>query len=153
MLPDVAYPQGGAANWSSGYLPAHYQGTPLRAQGAPILDMAPPEGVAPERQAYPQLYDALIVLIEAMPHQEIWPALYARYELGLLAALGYVLMLPFLLIVPVFSAAGLRLAWLAYAGRESSVKYLVVATSVGAAIMNWIALVGFVGGVWKMFSL
>ncbi|MEZ5355983.1 MAG: DUF1501 domain-containing protein [Bryobacteraceae bacterium] len=50
VLPDVAYPQGGAANWSSGYLPAHYQGTPLRAQGSPVLDMAPPEGVAPERQ-------------------------------------------------------------------------------------------------------
>lgn len=43
----------------------------------------------PERQAYPQLYDALIVLIEAMPHGEIWPALYTRFELGLLAALGY----------------------------------------------------------------
>lgn len=46
-------------------------------------------GAAPERQAYPQLYDALIVLIEAMPENEIWPALYARFELGLLAALGY----------------------------------------------------------------
>jgi DNA repair protein RecO (recombination protein O) len=46
-------------------------------------------GAAAERQAYPQLYDALIVLIEAMPHREIWPALYARFELGLLGALGY----------------------------------------------------------------
>ncbi|HEX8900258.1 DNA repair protein RecO [Vitreimonas sp.] len=43
----------------------------------------------PERQAYPQLYDALIVLIEAMPHHDIWPAIYARFELGLLSALGY----------------------------------------------------------------
>jgi DNA repair protein RecO (recombination protein O) len=43
----------------------------------------------PERQAYPQLYDALIVLIEAMPHTDIWPALYTRFELGLLSALGY----------------------------------------------------------------
>jgi hypothetical protein len=50
VLPDVAYPQGGAANWSSGYLPAQFQGTPLRAQGAPVLDMAPPEGVTEERQ-------------------------------------------------------------------------------------------------------
>ncbi|GAM99492.1 DNA recombination and repair protein RecO [alpha proteobacterium U9-1i] len=46
-------------------------------------------GAAPERQAYPQLYDALIVLLEAMPQNEIWPALYTRFELGLLAALGY----------------------------------------------------------------
>lgn len=46
-------------------------------------------GAAAERQAYPQLYDALMVLIEAMPHGEIWPALYARFELGLLGSLGY----------------------------------------------------------------
>lgn len=44
---------------------------------------------AAERQAYPELYDAMTVLIEAMPHRHIWPALYARFELGLLAALGY----------------------------------------------------------------
>ncbi|MBY0564996.1 MAG: DNA repair protein RecO [Hyphomonadaceae bacterium] len=46
-------------------------------------------GAAAERQAYRQLYDALMVLIEAMPDSEIWPALYTRFELGLLAALGY----------------------------------------------------------------
>ena len=44
VLPDLAYPQGGAANWSNGYLPAQYQGTPLRPEGAPILDMTPPRG-------------------------------------------------------------------------------------------------------------
>ncbi len=43
----------------------------------------------PERQAYPQLYDAMIVLIEAMPHTDVWPALYTRFELGLLSAMGY----------------------------------------------------------------
>ena len=50
VLPDVAYPQGGAANWSSGYLPPYYQGTPLRPGATPVLDMAPPAGVTPERQ-------------------------------------------------------------------------------------------------------
>jgi DNA repair protein RecO (recombination protein O) len=44
---------------------------------------------AAERQAYPQLYDALIVLVEAMPQNDIWPALYTRFELGLLSAIGY----------------------------------------------------------------
>lgn len=44
---------------------------------------------APERQAYPQLYDAFMVLIEAMPQNDVWPALYARFELGLLSAIGY----------------------------------------------------------------
>jgi len=51
VLPDVAYPQGGAANWGNGFLPAHYQGTPLRPEGAPILDMTPPTGVSNQRQA------------------------------------------------------------------------------------------------------
>ncbi|MBK5292855.1 MAG: DUF1501 domain-containing protein [Acidobacteriia bacterium] len=50
VLPDLANPQGGAANWGNGFLPAYYQGTPLRPRGAPILDMAPPAGVSKERQ-------------------------------------------------------------------------------------------------------
>lgn len=50
VLPDVAYPQGGAANWGNGFLPPRFQGTPLRPEGAPVLDMAPPSGTAPERQ-------------------------------------------------------------------------------------------------------
>lgn len=50
VLPEVSYPQGGAANWSNGYLPARFQGTPLRPKGSPILDLTPPAGVTPERQ-------------------------------------------------------------------------------------------------------
>ncbi len=42
VLSELAYPQGGAGNWSNGFLPAHYQGTPLRAKGSPILDLRPP---------------------------------------------------------------------------------------------------------------
>ena len=45
VLPDIAFPQGGTENWSNGFLPPFYQGTPLRAQGSPILDMNPPAGV------------------------------------------------------------------------------------------------------------
>ena len=50
VLPDIAYPQGGTANWSNGFLPAHYQGTALRAKGAPVLDTNPPAGVTSEHQ-------------------------------------------------------------------------------------------------------
>lgn len=50
VLPDLAYPQGGAGNWSNGFLPAHYQGTPLRPTGAPVLDMTPPEYVTDFQQ-------------------------------------------------------------------------------------------------------
>jgi membrane-anchored protein YejM (alkaline phosphatase superfamily) len=50
VLPEVSYPQGGAANWSNGFLPAHYQGTPLRAKGSPILDLEPMKGVTRDHQ-------------------------------------------------------------------------------------------------------
>ncbi len=35
---------GGAANWSSGFLPTAYQGVVFRSQGDPILDVSSPEG-------------------------------------------------------------------------------------------------------------
>lgn len=50
VLPEVSYPQGGAANWSNGFLPAIYQGTPLRPKGSPILDLTPPEGITRDHQ-------------------------------------------------------------------------------------------------------
>jgi hypothetical protein len=50
VLPEVSYPQGGAANWGNGFLPAAYQGTPLRPKGAPILDLQPPPSVSPDDQ-------------------------------------------------------------------------------------------------------
>lgn len=50
VLPEISYPQGGSANWSNGYLPAHYQGTPLRPKGSPILDLQPPKGVTRDHQ-------------------------------------------------------------------------------------------------------
>ena len=50
VLPEVSYPQGGAANWGSGFLPAHYQGTPLRAEGSPILDLQPMPEITRDHQ-------------------------------------------------------------------------------------------------------
>jgi len=50
VLPEVSYPQGGAANWSNGYLPAIHQGTPLRPKGSPILDLSPPQGISQSQQ-------------------------------------------------------------------------------------------------------
>ena len=46
VLPELAYPQGGPGNWSNGFLPAHYQGTPLRPTGSPILNIDPPPNVS-----------------------------------------------------------------------------------------------------------
>ena len=50
VLPEVAYPQGGSANWSNGYLPPYFQGTTLRAKGSPILDLFPPPGISRDHQ-------------------------------------------------------------------------------------------------------
>ena len=50
VLPDVSYPQGGSMNWGAGFLPASYQGTALRSQGSPILNLDPPPGVTGKMQ-------------------------------------------------------------------------------------------------------
>jgi hypothetical protein len=41
MLDPRGGPISGAANWTAGYMPAAYQGTHLRPQGDPILDLSP----------------------------------------------------------------------------------------------------------------
>ena len=50
VLPELAYPQGGSANWSNGYLPTRLQGTPLRSKGSPILDIRPRAEVSRSHQ-------------------------------------------------------------------------------------------------------
>ncbi|MEM9412409.1 MAG: DUF1501 domain-containing protein [Planctomycetota bacterium] len=42
VMTELAAPQGGSGNWSSGFLPSHFQGTRLRSSGSPILDLNPP---------------------------------------------------------------------------------------------------------------
>lgn len=43
-------PLGGVNDWSSGFLPASYQGTLFRSTGDPIVDLKPPSEVSPEQQ-------------------------------------------------------------------------------------------------------
>src|SRR5436190_810712 len=49
VLPELNFPQGGSANWSNGYLPAQYQGTPFRPTGSPVLDLNPPAALTKRR--------------------------------------------------------------------------------------------------------
>ena len=42
MLDKTGGPINGAKNWSSGYMPASYQGTHFKTEGAPVLDLVPP---------------------------------------------------------------------------------------------------------------
>jgi hypothetical protein len=62
-------PVDGVLNWSSGYLPAVYQGTAFQAAGSPVPNLVPPSGLAgaPQRN---QL-DFLQALNQA--HQERFP--------------------------------------------------------------------------------
>jgi hypothetical protein len=50
MLDPTGGPISGPKNWSSGYMPAAYQGTVIRAEGTPIHDLALPEGVTRDAQ-------------------------------------------------------------------------------------------------------
>jgi len=43
----------------------------------------------PEREPHPRIYDATILLLERMEDDAVWPALLARWELGLLDELGF----------------------------------------------------------------
>ncbi len=57
MLDPTGGPISGAKNWSSGYMPASYQGTLLRSAGVPVLDLKRPEGMNEETQRH--LLDSL----------------------------------------------------------------------------------------------
>ena len=57
MLDNTGGPISGAKNWSSGYMPASYQGTVIRSAGTPILDLEPPPGMS--RRAQRRLLDEL----------------------------------------------------------------------------------------------
>jgi hypothetical protein len=50
VLSSAGGTSGGVANWSSGFLPAAYQGVPFRSQGDPILNVASPSGIDPRLQ-------------------------------------------------------------------------------------------------------
>jgi len=84
VLPRTSYPQGGAGNWSNGYLPADFQGTPLRPEGSPILNLNPPKGVTKERQR--TNLDLLETLnknhLEARPDRSELDARMSSYELA-----------------------------------------------------------------------
>lgn len=50
ILLDEREPFGGAKNWSSGFMPATYQGTQFRPGDSPILDLRPPKTVGDDQQ-------------------------------------------------------------------------------------------------------
>ncbi|WP_041536039.1 DNA repair protein RecO [Parvibaculum lavamentivorans] len=45
--------------------------------------------ILPEREAHPALYDGYEVLLDTMRDEDVWPAVFVRWELGLLQELGF----------------------------------------------------------------
>ena len=84
MLDKRGGPIGGQPNWSSGFIPASYQGTLFRPVGTPILDLAAPEGMS--RQSQRSQLDLLSALNEehlaARPGATELAARAASYELA-----------------------------------------------------------------------
>jgi hypothetical protein len=84
MLDPRGGPISGPANWSSGFMPAAYQGTHLRPQGEPILDLAPKGGQTRDMQR--DQIDTLAVLnaehLAKRPGYSELPARIATYELA-----------------------------------------------------------------------
>ena len=84
ILPELSYPQGGATNWSNGFLPAHYQGTPLRPEGSPILNIDPPPGLSRYHQR--ESIDLLNAFNQSHhqdhPHHDELSARMSNYELA-----------------------------------------------------------------------
>ena len=50
MLDPSGGPISGARNWSSGYMPAIYQGATFKHEGSPVLNLSRPEGTTREQQ-------------------------------------------------------------------------------------------------------
>ena len=84
VMTDAAEPLGGPRNWGNAWLPATFQGTPLRPEGPPILHLAPPRSVGEDRQR------AKLALIDALDRRHAEPrsddtrlaARIAAYELA-----------------------------------------------------------------------
>ncbi len=84
MLDRTGGPISGAKNWSSGYMPASYQGVVVRSQGSAILDLDPPAGM--DRDLQRRLLDHLRGLNERHhaehPDDTELAARIASYELA-----------------------------------------------------------------------
>jgi hypothetical protein len=76
-------PRGGAALWSSGFLPTRYQGVPLRTGPEPILNLSSPEGVdaANQRQVFDAVRDLNRLRWEATEDDEVLTRI-ASYEMA-----------------------------------------------------------------------
>ena len=75
-----------------------------------------------------------------------------RVPLDQHATLSYLLMLPLLLIVPAFSAAAVRLAWLSWSGAQGAKRVLVAIVVFAAVMANLLAMWRFGAALLRIFG-
>jgi hypothetical protein len=77
-------PIDGTGNWSSGFLPAVYQGTPFRANGVPVTNLQPPADVpgAARRNQLELLNELNGAHLQRHPQNEELVARISNYELA-----------------------------------------------------------------------
>ncbi len=78
-----AGPLGGAGNYTNGYLPAAFQGTRLRGEGTPVLDLLPPAALADgQRASLDLIHELNLKHRAARPGVTELDARIASYELA-----------------------------------------------------------------------
>jgi len=83
----------------------------------------------------------------------LWFAnMLGRVPLDDQATFGYLLMLPLLLVVPAFSAAGLRLSWLALRGSQNRARWIIGTIVLAATAANVFAIAGFGTALLRIFG-
>jgi hypothetical protein len=84
MLDPTGGPISGAKNWSSGFMPATYQGVIVRSQGSPILDLTPPKSMTRpiQRELLDSLYSANSEHLASRADNSELAARIASYELA-----------------------------------------------------------------------
>ncbi len=84
MLDKTGGPISGAKNWSSGYMPATYQGTVVRSSGVPILDLDLPEDMSRDelRSLLDRLWKENLRHLKDRPFDSDLSSRVASYELA-----------------------------------------------------------------------
>src|SRR6185437_11464935 len=81
MLDPTGGPISGAKNWSSGYMPASFQGTIMRSKGSPLVDLNLPHGMTRpmQRELLDSLHEANAEHLAAHPGNSDLAARIASY--------------------------------------------------------------------------
>ncbi len=84
MLDHTGGPISGAKNWSSGFMPATYQGTTMKDQGAPLLNLSRPDGMSKkvQRELIDSINNANRAHQQTRLHNTELQARIASYELA-----------------------------------------------------------------------